>query len=328
MEITPMFSNRFSAFIAHAVVWTVLAVGLIASSNTLLLLLLTPILLIDIWYALCLGLMLRLPTVRKDVEPPTGWEWEKYHVNGYPVRWLKKEWNQDKPLAILIHGWNSRASNMLGRSMLFQDLGYNCILFEMRAHGGNKRVPHWAAMHVCHDLESVLTVFDKRGWLANGYLLHGHSLGGFVSQRVLRPDLITSKHAKGVILESPVTSYEYINNQTCDYLKIPKSLQRPMMRRLLKYYNRLNPVEFNVPSIEFLKTPDWGLPQCPTLLIQAKHDATLGQKHAQLLIDVHAEMDSNFTAHIVEELKHSYEQNNTVRDELIRKWIKDESLFL
>ena len=322
-----MISNRFSAFFIHAIAWTLITIGLTVSSNTSYILILTPIFIIDIWLALCLGFMLRLPTTREDVEPPANWEWESLDVQGYPVRWLKKDWNSNKPLAIFIHGWNSRASNMLGRSTLFHESGYNCVLFEMRAHGGNKRVPHWAAMHVCHDLENVLVHFEHRGWLKNGFLIHGHSLGGFVAQRALRPELESSKHAQGVILESPVTSYEYINNQTCDYLKIPKSLQRLMMHRLLRYYNRLNPPQYQVPSIEFLRSPEWGLPQCPTILIQAKHDATLGLKHAELLIDVHMNSQTKFTYHIVEELSHSYEQENTVRNELIRTWLEENSLL-
>lgn len=322
-----MISNRFSAFAVHALAWIFIAIILVLSSNTFYIAFLAPIFIIDMWFALCLGFMLRLPTVREDVESPVGWEWESQDVQGYPVRWLKQEWNPKKPLAIFIHGWNSRASNMLGRSALFHESGYNCVLFEMRAHGGNKRVPHWAAMHVCHDLESVLTLFEHRGWLKNGFIIHGHSLGGFVAQRALRPELKTSKNALGVILESPVTSYEYINNQTCDFLKIPKSLQRPMMRRLLRYYNRLNPSQYQVPSIEFLRPPEWGLPQCPTILIQTKHDATLGIKHAELLIDVHDTLQSRFTYHIVEDLKHSYEPENAVRDELIRAWLEGHSLF-
>ena len=323
-----MSSNRFTAFTVHGICWLLISIILIALGNNLLLLVVTPIFLLDMWFALCLGFMLRLPKARENIEPPSGWVWEMHDVNSYPVRWLRMEMDPDKPLAILIHGWNSRASNMVGRSILYQKLGYNCILFEMRAHGGNARVPHWAAMHVCHDLETVLRLFDQRGWLSNGFLIHGHSLGGFVSQRVLRPELHTSRFARGVILESPVTSYEYINNQTCDYLRIPKRLQRPMMHRLLSYYNRLNPEEFQVSSIDFLRPPEWGLPRCPTLLVQAKHDSTLGLKHAELLIDVHGPLASNFTAHIVEDLKHAYESSNTTRDELIQDWIEEQSLFL
>ena len=85
-----MPSHRFSAFFVHAFAWILIAIGLIVSSNTLFIVLLAPIILIDMWFALCLGFMLRLPTIRKDVEAPAGWEWESIDVQGYPVRWLKE----------------------------------------------------------------------------------------------------------------------------------------------------------------------------------------------------------------------------------------------
>ncbi|MGB1486989.1 MAG: alpha/beta hydrolase family protein [Candidatus Poseidoniaceae archaeon] len=322
-----MFSHRFSAFAFHVFVWLVVATVLVYVSDLWIFIVLLPIILIDLWFALCLGFMLRLPAARNNIDAPEGWIWEYFDIKGYPVRWLHQTIDSDKPLAILIHGWNSRASNMLGRTELYLNAGFNCVLFEMRAHGGNKSVPHWAAMHVCNDLEVVLSLFMERGWLNNGFIVHGHSLGGFVAQRVLRPELETSKKALGMILESPVTSYEYINNQTCDYLRIPKSLQKPMMKRLLGYYNRLNPSVYYVESIDFLRTPNWGLPRCPTLLVQAKHDSTLGEIHAELLINVHSSMDSNFKYHIVENLKHSHEKRNSTRDEFIRQWMNEESLI-
>ena len=322
-----MFSHRFLAFFIHAFCWLVVVTLLLYRSDPWIIFVLSPFILVDLWFALCLGFMLRLPAVRDNVVSPEGWEWEFLDVQGYPVRWLRQTFDLDKPLAILIHGWNSRASNMIGRTELYLNAGFNCVLFEMRAHGGNKSVPHWAAMHVCNDLENVLSLFMERGWLNNGFIVHGHSLVGFVAQRVLRPELESSKTALGMILESPVTSYEYINNQTCDFLRIPKSLHKPMMNRLLRYYNRLNPSVYHVESIEFLRTPNWGLPHCPTLLVQAKHDATLGRIHAELLIDVHSRMDSDFEYHIVENLKHSHEKRNPTRDELIRQWMNEQSLF-
>ena len=65
-----MTSHRFSAFFIHAIAWTVITIGLVVSSNMLFIVLLAPIILIDMWFALCLGFMLRLPTIRKDVEAP------------------------------------------------------------------------------------------------------------------------------------------------------------------------------------------------------------------------------------------------------------------
>ena len=322
-----MSTHRFSAFVAHATFWLLISICLALTEALNVLIYLTPFIVCDLWYALTLGFMLRLPIQRKDSPPPVEWTREVLSVADYPVRWLSKAIDPDKPLAILVHGWNSRASNMTGRSVLYEQSGYNTILFEMRAHGGSERVKNWAALHVCHDLENVLNAFEQRGWLKNGFIIHGHSLGGFVAQRVMRPDLHTSKYALGMILESPVTSYEYINNQTCEYLRIPSYFHKTMMNRLLKYYNRINPPIYQVDSVEQLSTPIWGFPSCPTLLIQAKHDATLGTQHAALLIDVHDNNQSDFTFHIVAELNHAYEKENAIRDQLIEEWMETKSLF-
>ena len=323
-----MYSHRFVAFQLHLIFWLILFIGFYTFEIPIPIIFVIPITIIDLWLALCLGFMLRLPTSREEAQAPEGWSWENHLVHDYPVRWLSKDIDPSKPMAILVHGWNSRANNMIGRAELYQKSGYNCVLFEMRAHGGNKKVQHWAAMHVCYDLEQTLSLFQKRGWLSNGFLVHGHSLGGFVAQRALRPSLDTSDNAIGIILESPVTSYELINNQTCEYLKIPRTLHRPMMNRLLRYYNRLNPSHFAVSSIAMLSTPEWGVPSCPTLLVQAKFDATLGTKHAELLIDVHDNRQTEFKYHIVEDLKHAYEKSNATRDALIGKWIEEYSLII
>ncbi len=322
-----MFSRRYLAFNKHVVFWLVSVLVIWIYLDPFYILLASPLILVDLWLALCLCLMFRVPVKRENKEAPNGWLSETLLVDSYPVRWLSKSMDLDKPLAILIHGWNSTATNMIGRSKLYEDAGYNVILFEMRAHGGNQPVDHWAAMHICHDLETVLTLFNQRGWLSNGFIMHGHSLGGFVAQRVLRPGIETSTNGQGLILESPVTSYEYINNRSCEYLRIPKLLHKMMIHRLLNYYNELNSRQYSIRSVEDLSIPNWGLPSCPTLLIQAKNDSTLGDRHAKLLIDVHNSRESTFEYHIVDTLKHANEANNTVRDQLIREWMGEQSLF-
>ena len=322
-----MLPKRYLAFYKHALLWFVVGGTCWIFFTSVYIALLIPLALVDLWLSFCLGLMFRVPVKRANKQPPIGWEFETFVVDEYPVRWLSKQIDEEKPLAILIHGWNSTASNMIGRSDLYEDLGYNVVLFEMRAHGGNQPVEHWAAMHICYDLECVLKEFNQRGWLSNGFIVHGHSLGGFVAQRVLRPEIETSAKALGMILESPVTSYEYINNQSSEYLRIPQFLHKFMMYRLLNFYNVLNSEQYAIRSIEDLSTPKWGFPTCPTLLVQAKHDSTLGAKHAQLLIDVHRNRDSNFKYHIVDDMKHANEATNTVRDQLIRTWMNKESLF-
>ena len=322
-----MLPRRYLAFYKHALLWFVSGIICWKFSTPVYIVLLTPFALVDLWLSLCLGLMFRLPVKRTNKQPPSGWKYETFVVDQYPVRWLLKQIDESKPLAVIIHGWNSTAINMIGRSELYEKLGYNVALFEMRAHGGNQPVEHWAAMHICYDLERVLQVFKQRGWLSNGFIIHGHSLGGFVAQRVLRPEIETSANALAMILESPVTSYEYINNQSSEYLRIPLFLHKFMMHRLLNFYNVLNSEQYAIQSIEDLSTPNWGLPTCPTLLIQPKHDSTLGTKHAQLLINVHEARESKFVYHIVDDLNHTNEARNVGRDQLIRTWMDEQSFF-
>ncbi len=89
----------------------------------------------------------------------------------------------------------------------------------------------------------------------------------------------------------------------------------------------MNKQRYRIDHVEFLESPKWGVPDAPTLLVQAKDDTTLRDAHWKHLVDVHSKMESNFTQHIVENLKHSYERKNIERDQLIRHWLEKESLF-
>ena len=324
-----MSINRFRPFIIHLVIWVVslTIIRFLTANFPIILLYFTPFIAIDLWLSLSLGLMFRLPQKREQSDTPNSWIFEEHKNDGYPVRWLRTEMVEDKPLAIIIHGWNSRAINMEGRAKIYLDQGYNVILFEMRAHGGNTPVEHWAAMHICHDFEEMLKIYSSNGWLENGFIVHGHSMGGFIAQRGLRESLETSNNLKGVILESPVTSYSLINNVTCKYLLIPKIIHPWMMRRLLRHYNSINKPRYQIKDVKDLESPEWGLPNSPTLLIQAKHDSTLGEEHWKHLVKVHSLTESKFKYHIVENLKHSQERENGKRDELILTWMKEESLL-
>ena len=324
-----MLLKRFRPFIVHLSIWIFLFVLTLSFplDATLVWIFMAPIVVIDLWLSFTLGLMFILPLQRTFSNVPDHLISEQHDVDDYPVRWIRTPMMDDKPLAILIHGWNSRALNMEGRSQIYLDSGYNVLHFEMRAHGGNKPVDHWAAMHVCHDFEKVMELYSNNGWLDSGFIVHGHSMGGFIAQRGLRDELETSRNLKGLILESPVTSYSLINNRTCEVLRIPDVLHPWMMKRLLRYYNSMNKPQYQIRDIDFLESPKWGLPEAPTLLIQAKFDKTLGEKHWKHLVDVHSRTDSNFRYHIVEELKHSQERTNEGRDQLILDWMDEESLI-
>ena len=138
----------------------------------------------------------------------------------------------------------------------------------------------------------------------------------------------TSKHALGMILESPVTSYEYINNQTCEYLMIPKFLHQYMMIRLIKYYNKLNPSVFQAKNLDHPIYLLNGVYQIVLRCWSKQNMIQLLEQNIQnyLLMFIQT-FDTDFTFHIVENLKHAYESKNDVRDSLIRNWMEEKSLF-
>ncbi len=318
---------RFRALRNHCLFWAVILFSGFHLFEPRYVFLAIPISIIDIWLTLSIESIFLLPVERAHKELTNGWKWETLVIDSYPVRYLVKNIDLGKPLAIVIHGWNSTAVNMVGRGELYERMGYNVVLFEMRAHGGNKPVEQWAVMHVCHDLELVLDFFANKGWLKNGFVVHGHSLGGFVAQRVLNSNAKGINNPLALVLESPVTSYVYINNRTCKVLRIPKVFHKWLMQRALRYYNRVIRDKFRISSLQALSIPEWGLPDCPTILIQAKNDDTLGLIHAQLLIDTHSTIQSNFQYYILNELKHANERHNSVRDQVLVKWFEGQSLL-
>ena len=73
-----------------------------------------------------------------------------------------------------------------------------------------------------------------------------------------------------------------------------------------------------------MDVPIWGLPQQPTLIIQAGEDKVLGITHYELLVSSMKEagLEDNLTAHVLDQLKHSGERTNSARNELISKWLE------
>lgn len=115
-----MMVHRHTAFALHLIFWIVVSTCLFFFGDLIIVAFALPLIIFDLWLALCLGFMLRLPVQRQNNPPPENWKWEEHIVMDYPVRWLSKSIDGNKPLAILIHGWNSRAANMIGRGELYE----------------------------------------------------------------------------------------------------------------------------------------------------------------------------------------------------------------
>ena len=158
--------------------------------------------------------------------------------------------------------------------------------------------------------------------LVNDIYFHGHSMGGFV---LLRFDKLVSNddsRIKGYILESPMTCYSMIFQESLDTLKIPKIGEKPFWSRLSAHFNEINPKISDVTELSDVDTPKWGIIRNNCLIIQAEHDNRLGLGHYNQLVKSQEEIPGYiFQHHLVDDLSHAGARINLNRDGLIAKWI-------
>ena len=117
------------------------------------------------------------------------------------------------------------------------------------------------------------------------------------------------------MLESPMTAYSPIVEQKAGLF----SPLLPLIKKwLMQGFVRIHP-EFAGSKWTDIDVPEWGIPTCPVLIMQAKDDAQLGLTHYDALLSCIGEIE--YEAHIIPTLSHSQNQVNAERDELIYNWI-------
>ena len=230
-----------------------------------------------------------------------------------------------RPLVIIVHGWRSGAISMLGRAENYLNMGFHVIIFEMPGHGLSEPVSKWTAGHASTTFNQffsdISSVYDMN--LVSRIYLHGHSMGGFVLLRFCKINNYSENKnpVSGYILESPMTCYSQIFNESMEKLRIPKFAKKIFWNRLSSHFNYINPKIPNVNSLDDVDVPKWGFIDNNCLVIQAKHDNRLGLEHYQKLIEYQSKYDDNLLEHhLIDELTHAGSRNNSKRDEIIRNW--------
>ena len=96
-----------------------------------------------------------------------------------------------KKYVILTHGHTDNRYGMLKYMKIYLDLGYNCIIYDLRGHGLNKR--DWCSYGLRESRDLVRLIEDTyRRYGSDIYLgLHGESLGSATTITALRhkPDV-------------------------------------------------------------------------------------------------------------------------------------------
>ena len=163
------------------------------------------------------------PGKRKDSLEGDNWEQIRLQHDGPEIAIVKNKNFKNGPLMLMIHGWRSSSSSMLGRAELYLKRGFNVIIMELPGHGSSEAVDKWNAgvsvrnfMFLFNNLDDICDTS-----LISKIYCHGHSMGGFVFLRFTRESSKMEYNSliKGYILESPLTCYSQIFEESCKNAK-------------------------------------------------------------------------------------------------------------
>ena len=257
------------------------------------------------------------------------WELIRLQHEGPEVVVFRNLRSEKAPLMLMIHGWRSSSSSMLGRAELYLKRGFHVAIMELPGHGSAEGVQKWSAgapvsnlIHLFKNLEAVCDIS-----LISKVYFHGHSMGGFVFLRFTR-ELVKINHnnlVEGYVLESPLTCYSEIFEESCRMLHVPKIIKPLFWKRLQFHFNSINPNFDKITSRGDVDVPKWGLPKNPTLVVQAANDERLGQIHYQRLVDSFKDTGrlDLLTDIVIDDLTHSGARENSNRDDAINTWLDE-----
>ena len=223
--------------------------------------------------------------------------------------------DEKSDLVVFIHGWQSSTEKFFERINMFHLKGLHTLSVDMRGHGISPDTPEWTAGKIISDVKALLNNIDTS--LIDKVHFYGHSLGGFVciGMHNDRHQGWWKENYGTLMLESPMAAYSPILEEMSGKI----SFMLPLLKRwALKGFNKIHP-EVGDLQWKDIDMPHWGLPNVPTLLIQASKDNRLGRYHYDLI----NMQDIEIYSHLIESLGHSNNRINSERDELILKWIDE-----
>ena len=151
---------------------------------------------------------------------------------------------------------------------------------------------------------------------------YGHSMGGYICTR-LASDSDNTPYGlplSGLILESPLMLYSRILDEIRGKLKIPSFLQAFHLTRVFRDVKAMHP-SITSHNLEQFDIPQWGMPQVPTLCLQAMTDSRLGREHYDATVEAMSS-SGHLTHHLVESMGHSGAKTNVERESHIQDWLE------
>tara|TARA_B100000767_G_scaffold204161_1_gene191025 strand:- start:1002 stop:1934 length:933 start_codon:yes stop_codon:yes gene_type:complete len=265
-------------------------------------------------HQLLLRAIFRGPTKRSLPFSDTNWDVIKANNNGADVYGFLRFHEEVSDLVVFIHGWQSSSEKFIERIKIFDEKGMHTLAIDMRGHGMAPSTNEWTAGKVIQDVVTLLGQIDSSR--VKKVHFYGHSLGGFIclGMNKDRHQGWWKEKYGTLMLESPMVAFSPIMEEMSSRL----SFMSPLIRRwAVKGFNKIHP-EVGGLTWTDIDIPSWGLPTCPTLLLQAANDSRLGRYHYDLLM----KQDLDIHPHLIDSLTHSKNRINEERDAIIRDWIE------
>ncbi|MBT3641768.1 MAG: alpha/beta fold hydrolase [Euryarchaeota archaeon] len=261
-------------------------------------------------------------TPPRTVTKLTDNRWKTFNFKGWGKENLKAQFleseTKSKDVILYLHGYNSTLGRGESRCQHMNSMGLNVLSLDQRGFGEQKGKYEWTILKVVADIELLLAQTPEIiGFKPEKLWIYGHSMGGFLT---IRLSSFSSDwwgdSLKGVILESPATSFPLIIEK-----KLPGRaiMANPWVRHILRReYQRIHP-DLNV-GYSNAQIPFWGVPKVPILVIQAEQDETLGIEHFNLLKEHFSDISE---IHIVSDMPHTSRVDVLKRREILENWINN-----
>jgi pimeloyl-ACP methyl ester carboxylesterase len=315
-------------FILLLITCTIQLIGDYSLLDNVILALLIGGLLINLFIEYIIIQIFRKPDFQKpsiEIEP---WVELDADCRGIKARAMLNRRDESAPMLLMIHGWKSSAESVRERAEWFCEQGWHALIIEMPGHGKAMPVEKWTAIRVIEHTVELMGALESLlpSEKITEIVYYGHSMGGFVGLNLSkRIDKYSwGNKIKGWILESPMTKYSMVYEGSLMHHRIPKVLHSTIKKRLLVQFSALHPQEKPIHSLMELDVPIWGLPQQPTLILQAEEDSILGRSHYDLLVSsmIDAGREEILTTHLIEDLPHSGARTNSTRNHHIEQWLE------
>ncbi len=128
--------------------------------------------------------------------------YDNLKLHSYYIPSLDKNSNN---LAIVIHGYQSKATDMIIIGKLYSDLGFKVLMIDLRAHGYSEGKFTSIGHYEKYDLKKWINFALRSYGADNKVLLHGVSMGAAMS--ILVTELKIKKNVKFLVLDSSFTKF-------------------------------------------------------------------------------------------------------------------------